>query len=226
MALTTTPRSDEQQLKQRAIRRLAIALALIAAAIIGLAVLDRYASEPAKRVVPGKPTGEPPPIAALPQVKPVQPAPEAATPPTRAPSPALPPPPPPVVSRDARAPLVTAAPSKPAQVVPEATGGALKAPGPPEQHAKPAQPGKVPEKLSALAPAPGPGELKGFVVQMGVFTTPEHAQALAAKLRDQGIPVFTETRVVVGPFRTRTEAATARKRLKELGMSGMVSERK
>jgi hypothetical protein len=43
---------DEHGLKQRAMRRLAIALTVIAAAIVALAVLDRYNSVPKKTAVP------------------------------------------------------------------------------------------------------------------------------------------------------------------------------
>jgi cell division septation protein DedD len=50
-----------------------------------------------------------------------------------------------------------------------------------------------------------------------MFTTVENAQALQAKLREQGIPAFLETRVVVGPFRDRAEADAAQRKLKELG---------
>jgi cell division septation protein DedD len=63
-------------------------------------------------------------------------------------------------------------------------------------------------------------------VQTGVFSSTENALALQARLKDQGIPAFVETRVVVGPFRNRAEAEAAKKRLRELGLQGLVSERK
>jgi cell division septation protein DedD len=66
----------------------------------------------------------------------------------------------------------------------------------------------------------------GFVVQLGMFTSVEHAQALRAQLEAQGIPVFLETRVVVGPFRDRAEADAARKRLNALGVAGVLAQRK
>jgi cell division septation protein DedD len=66
----------------------------------------------------------------------------------------------------------------------------------------------------------------GFVVQLGMFTTVENAQALHTRLRQQGIPAFLETRVVVGPFRDRAEADAAQRKLKELGASGVIVERK
>jgi cell division protein FtsN len=66
----------------------------------------------------------------------------------------------------------------------------------------------------------------GFVVQLGLFNTVENAQALRARLEAQGIPVFLETRVVVGPFRDRAEADAAQAKLKALGVAGVVAQRK
>jgi DedD protein len=59
-----------------------------------------------------------------------------------------------------------------------------------------------------------------------VFSSTENALALQTRLKEQGIPAFVETRVVAGPFRSRAEADAARKRLRELGLQGLVSERK
>jgi DedD protein len=227
MAQAVPPGSDEQHLKQRALRRLAVALGLIAAAIIGLALLDRYTSLPKRPAE--KPGSEPPPIAALPEPKPVQPAPEAATPPAPAPqaTPALPPPPPPVVSNEPLAPPVEAKrvpPLKDGQAVPESSKGAVKTTPKAEPKGPAAALKPSPDATPAAAPAPEP--IKGFVVQTGVFTSTQNAQALEAKLREQGIPVFTETRVVAGPFHTRGEADAARKKLKAMGLRGLVAKRR
>jgi DedD protein len=227
MAEPLANQSEDQQLKQRALRRLAIALGLIAAAIIGLAVLDRYTS-PAKRLLTEKPATEPPPIAALPAPKPVRPPPESAGPPSAEPAPAMPPPPPPVVSNEPLAPAavkpVPAAREQP--VVPEATAGASKAAPQATGARAPAPAGGKPAPVPVPAPAPAAERVKGFVVQTGVFSSHENALALQSKLQGQGIPSFLETRVVVGPFRTRAEADAATKRLRALGLSGLVSERK
>jgi DedD protein len=67
---------------------------------------------------------------------------------------------------------------------------------------------------------------QGFVVQLGVFMTVENAQSLQAKLKQQGIPAFLETRVVVGPFRDRTEADAVQHKLKDLGVAGVIVQRK
>jgi cell division septation protein DedD len=225
MAQPSATPSEDQQLKQRALRRLAIALGLIAAAIVGLALLDRYTS-PGKRPLTEKPATEPPPIAALPAPKPVRPAPEAAGPPSAAPAPAMPPPPPPVVSNVPLAPAavkpVPAAPEQP--VVPEGTAGAGK--GPPQAAGARAPPPAGAKPAPVQAPAPAAERIKGFVVQTGVFSSHENAVALQSKLQEQGIPSFLETRVVVGPFRNRAEADAATKRLRALGLSGLVSQRK
>ncbi|MDB5816299.1 MAG: sporulation related domain protein [Rhodocyclales bacterium] len=69
---------------------------------------------------------------------------------------------------------------------------------------------------SVVAPA-------GFFVQVGVFTNPGNAEELSAKLKAAGIPTQVETRVQVGPFKSRQEAIAAQARLKSLGMdAGMV----
>ena len=76
-------------------------------------------------------------------------------------------------------------------------------------------------KLEEATPPPlAPG--KGYSVQMGVFNTYANADALLAKLKERGVPAYTETRVVVGPFRTRKEAAKAAAALKELGAGNVV----
>jgi len=54
-----------------------------------------------------------------------------------------------------------------------------------------------------------------------VFNTQDNATALLSKLRERGVPAYAETRVVVGPFRTRREAEQAAQALKDLG-SGRV----
>jgi DedD protein len=207
--------AQEQQLKQRALRRLAIALGLIAAAIVGLAVLDRYTAS-SRRAPEPRPFGEPPPIAALPAPAPVRPAPEAAAPP----EPALPPPPPPVVGEEPAPPAPEPTAPRRGAAPPEETAGATPA----------SRPGPAPTGGAAKASPPAataqPEPIKGFVVQTGVFSSTENALALQARLKDQGIPAFVETRVVVGPFRSRAEADAARKRLREIGLQGLVSERK
>jgi cell division protein FtsN len=63
-----------------------------------------------------------------------------------------------------------------------------------------------------------PPEGKAFALQVGVFANARNAEELRARLTLAGIPSQAETRVHVGPFRTRTEAAAALARLKALGL--------
>jgi DedD protein len=220
--------SDERALKQRAMRRLALALALIVAAIVGLGLLDHYSGRK-RTATPQAPSTEPPPIATLPQpqVEPTKPAVEA---PVAQPAPALPPPPPPSVEEQANAPASagTSPGSAPAAGAGQSSSGA----GPSRSnHAappagKPGVPAQTTAAPSASGPVPTLQAREGFVVQLGVFTTVENAQALEAKLKEQGIPVFLETRVVVGPFRDRAEAEAAHRKLKALGVGGVIVERK
>lgn len=63
-----------------------------------------------------------------------------------------------------------------------------------------------------------PRLFSGFVLQAGVFTSAQRAEELHAKLTLSGVPSQIETRVQVGPFRTRKEAAEAQARLHELGI--------
>ncbi|OIQ86585.1 cell division protein FtsN [mine drainage metagenome] len=51
----------------------------------------------------------------------------------------------------------------------------------------------------------------------------ENAKQLQAKLAEHGIPSHTETRVQIGPFKTRAEADQAKEKLKTLGISGVIA---
>ncbi|MDR2165496.1 MAG: SPOR domain-containing protein [Zoogloeaceae bacterium] len=74
-----------------------------------------------------------------------------------------------------------------------------------------------------LPPEPKPASMAdGFIVQAGVFSNPQRAEDLYAKLRANGIPASLETRVQAGPFRTQSEAQAARAKLKALGIDGVV----
>ncbi len=52
---------------------------------------------------------------------------------------------------------------------------------------------------------------------MGVFNNVDNAQELLRKLQQTGVPAQIETRVQVGPFKTRKEADEARAKLAEHG---------
>lgn len=68
-----------------------------------------------------------------------------------------------------------------------------------------------------VAPAP-----KAFEVQLGVFTDIDNAKQLQSKLAQHGIPSHTETRVQIGPFKSRAEADRAREKLKSLGITAVI----
>lgn len=85
----------------------------------------------------------------------------------------------------------------------------------------PAIPPRTPQPL--VAPAPSlPRLLSGYVVQAGVFGDAKAAEELHAKLAMNGIPSTLETRVTVGPFKTREEAEAARQKLKTLGIDPLL----
>lgn len=58
----------------------------------------------------------------------------------------------------------------------------------------------------------------GFLLQAGVFSSVQRAEELHARLTLSGVPSTLETRVQVGPFKTRQEAEAAQAKLKELGV--------
>ena len=62
----------------------------------------------------------------------------------------------------------------------------------------------------------------GFLLQAGVFTSPQRAEELHAKLTLSGVPLTLETRVQVGPFKTRQEAEAAQEKLKQLGVETLL----
>jgi len=77
--------------------------------------------------------------------------------------------------------------------------------------------GGAKKKASIARAGSKPG--RGPHLQAGVFLQPDNAQALKATLEAQGVPVYIESRVHIGPFRDRKEAERMREKLKELGHS-------
>jgi DedD protein len=62
----------------------------------------------------------------------------------------------------------------------------------------------------------------GFLLQAGTFTNAQRAEELHAKLTLSGVPSTLETRVQVGPFKTRQEAEAAQEKLRELGIGSVL----
>ena len=215
-----TVADEEQRLRQRAMRRLALALTVIATAIIALAVLDHYGGRgkpprPDRRVIMET---SPAPVPSRPQ--PSLPPAEAPVPPDDQAAADLPPPPPPDVDEE---------PITPAErhAIPAASTTKRAPAAEPTAGATPAASVSTPSQQQAITPrTAAPAEPRqGFVVQLGLFTSVENAQSLYARLKQQGIPAFLETRVVVGPFRDHAEADAAQRKLRALGVSGVIVQR-
>jgi len=125
-----------------------------------------------------------------------------------------------VPSQAAPSPVVSSSPSpRPQRAQPEASSPSSLVV--PEERATPARASAhVIESRPAPVAAPsGVSRLfSGFLLQAGVFTSPQRAEELHAKLTLSGVPSTLETRVQVGPFSTRQEAEAAQAKLKELGV--------
>jgi DedD protein len=235
---------ERAQLQRRLVWRIAIAIALIVAAVIGLELLDRYAKpKPAPKrdvTVEVKPAPRTEAVAELP--KPEAPKPETEAPPAPAPPEA---PPPPVVesapstaspradakvgeaAEDAKPPVRSARAPEPAArpAAPVAPAAKPEVPPPPAAATParaPASATAPPEPPAAKA-VPGPAAgARGFAVQLGVFSAVENAQDLQARLKANGIPSYTETRVQVGPFKDRADAEKVRDKLRAMGMTPLI----
>lgn len=64
--------------------------------------------------------------------------------------------------------------------------------------------------------------LTGYGLQVGVFSDPRRAEELHSKLLQEGIPATIESRVQVGPFKTRKEADATREKLKAMGIDSVL----
>jgi cell division protein FtsN len=63
--------------------------------------------------------------------------------------------------------------------------------------------------------------LSGYTLQAGVFVDPRRAEDVHARLVREGIPASLETRVLVGPFKNRREAESARVKMKAMGIDAL-----
>ncbi len=92
-----------------------------------------------------------------------------------------------------------------------------------------AQPAAVREPVM---PAPAPaaeapkarpsGSSLGYNVQLGLFSNMGNAQKMVEELRSKGIEVHTETRLHLGPFRSRAEAEESQAKLRSLGYAPLL----
>jgi DedD protein len=89
---------------------------------------------------------------------------------------------------------------------------------PPQRAAQPADPAKLAGHVVEARQAPAVSRLfSGFLLQAGVANV-QRAEELHARLTLSGVKSTLETRVQVGPFKTRQEAESAQAKLKELGV--------
>lgn len=235
---------DAPELRNQLIRRLAVAGGLVAILLGALAVFERL-SQPADEqevrvftepvpVAPRKMVIQPvTPMEGPATVTPAEPVAEAA--PAEAAVASTAPPPPEVAAQPSVEPTPRSEPS--ARLRPKAAAPAMEsevpsdvtsAPPltpPPVAPAAPARAAQQPSArvvaTSPAAPAP-PRLFSGFVLQAGVFASAQRAEELHAKLTLSGVPSSIETRVQVGPFRTRKEAAEAQQKLRELGIESIL----
>ena len=226
---------DATEIRRRAMRRLAIAVLMLTAAFGALLTYERFKSPrmvaPDARPSPAAPAAAlKPPAEPLPEAAPaVEATPsEPAAPPTAEAPAAPPPPPPPQVINNERPPATGAppprlAPTRPDTAAPKASAAAAPAPGAVARPAPANTPATTaPPPASTTAPAPKPDATRGYAVQLGVFASPPNAEALQRKLAEAGLTTFTETRVLIGPFRDRAEADRSMEIVKKLGLGGVV----
>jgi DedD protein len=197
----------DPELRQRLIKRVAMAAVAIAALLGGLALIDQYSMAP--------PTAHPTPPVTKPT--PSKPPEAAPTPPAPQVEPTVATP---VTSEQTSAPVLVTVPGAAAKAVGKPTTGApsgVTLPGKvavSENDRPTAKPAAV--HADAAVTEAGP---KQFVFQMGIFNDVANAQRLDEKLKAGGVPSRIEARVQVGPFKTREEAEAARKKLSQLGIS-------
>ena len=214
---TTAGGDNADELRGTLARRLAMAGVLVAILLGVLAFFDHLVSTPDEPEAPV--FTEPVPVAPKKEVsQPVTPT-ESEVP------------------ADDEAPADEAPPAPVVESTPTAGSGVEAAPAGhrPAGASAPPLPRPAPVVVEETAPpqplAPPPVALKpavvarlfsGFVLQAGVFSSPQLAEELRAKLTLSGVPSSIETRVQVGPFSTRQEAEAAQARLKELGVQSIL----
>lgn len=229
------------ELRGKLVTRLAMAGLLVAVLLGILAMFDYLASAPDEAdspvfeqpvpVAPRKEVSRPvtpadnlpePPVAAEPVA--AEPAPAgptvAASPASAAAENGVPQP----STATRRAPLAATGPEVPP--VPEATRSAPmvqeRVPATPVENAPQRPAVRIEPRPAAALPPLAPRLFSGFVLQAGVFSSVQRAEELHARLTLSGVPSTLETRVQVGPFRTRQEAEAAQAKLRELGIQAIL----
>jgi DedD protein len=209
---------ENEDVKKKALLRLAVAGVVTAAALGGLWWLDQSDSKkpPVAEAPPAPIVSAPPPEVAAPQTEvpetesEVSPTEDEAAPeelPVEAP-------PPPKVSNNLQPPRAQPSPQPafPSQVTPRPAAVSA------------ARPTSVPVATAPVAePIPQGLSGKSYVVQLGVFSNPDNARELVTKLNKQGIRAHMEARVQLGPFLNRQEAEKAQIEMRKLGYNALVT---
>jgi DedD protein len=224
-AENATPETED--VRKKALLRLAVAGVVTAAALGGLWWLDQSDSKqpPVQDTPPAPIVSAAPPQVAAPQTETpaeMEPTTEPAAEQETASAEAAPAmaedfpkesPPPPRVSNN----LVSTQ-------KPFASGQPAARPTPPPA-VSPAPPAVAPTAaaLPAIEPMPQAASGKGYVVQLGVFSNPDNARELVTKLNKQGIRAHMEARVQLGPFLNRQEAEKAQIEMRKLGYNALLT---
>jgi DedD protein len=208
---------DNEDVKKKALLRLAVAGVVTAAALGGLWWLDKSSGE-AKKAKPV--ITAPAPIVTAPATETPVPATEA--PATAPPTPAVET----TAEHPATAPETTAAETAPPPPRVSNTPKPTPSPAPAPTHTSVAPP------VAKAAPAPLPPAVlpppiqpsgKGYIVQLGVFSNPDNAREMVEKLNKQGVRAHLEARVQIGPFLNRQEAEKAQAEMRKLGYNALVT---
>lgn len=94
----------------------------------------------------------------------------------------------------------------------------------PQTRTQPAKPAVAEKPVESAYPPAKVAEpaVKGYAVQLGVFSNLANAQQLQERLTQNGIKSYTETKLHVGPFQNKAEAEQAMVKLRALGINGVV----
>ncbi len=226
---------DSAQIKRKLAWRMGIAGLMIVALLGGLALFDRLAAGP-DETEPAPPRfTEPVPVpkkSATQALGTVVPAPGEGT---EKPGASVPESTEAPTGRSAALPPVREGAANPAAGHVRQAAHAAPSAGRGEQRGNQATaagtPASTPEAPAANAPA-GPAQpavaprpLSGYTLQAGIFADPRRAEDVLARLAQEGIPATLETRVLVGPFRNRGEAESARATMRMMGIDAAPAQR-
>lgn len=209
--------ADDEALKKRLIKRIALAAVILACLAAMLVVFDSInAPLPVPEKVPPRSApaaaATPAPSEVPPVVKLEDAVPERSA--TAASAPLEPLPDEKPLTKPATGQLATLRPSASGALPPYRPQAAAES-----VHIPPSSPGAV----AVRGPPPAPhtnsmSAVRPFGLQLGVFSNLDNAEELRARLEKHGIPATIEARVRAGPFATRAEANAARAKLQELGI--------